>query len=307
MTNIKMNVQGFAKWVINKANSDGSKGDLVQKGGEQENLVVNSGLELMATTSPQGASTRCRVGTGNSSPITTQVDLDSRYGAVSNNGGNLSSTSSGSAPWWNGLVRDYEFPAGTIDGAALAEFGFFDGSGGDMFSRLLFRDGGGTPITITLLPDEILTVSYEIRLYVPNIDVVGTFDVSDGTTPTTYNYTLRAARASSEWIPGNNIAATDCRARETDVLASIDGIIGGTSEALVVTSQPYIPNSYQHVYDISAGIGTANFATGIGSITSQSSSDINFQVVFSPKLPKDNTKTMSMTGFLTISWASGTP
>ena len=300
---IKCSVQGTATWRI--TDSDGN----IRRSSECEaqNLVVNNGLDALYNTDATALSGYCRVGTGNSAPSPTQTALDAQLPNFSGFGANDVSSNSGAIPWWVERKRDYTFPAGTIDGVALAELGFFT-NGGDMFSRLLFLDGGMNPTTITLLPDEILTVTYALRLYAPPSDVTGTFDVDDGLGGiTTHSYTLRPAQVdiATYWDVDKHFDPITMRFYETDVLGDQLGEPSGTWNTAVDTAASYISGSFERKYSFSAGLTVANFPTGIGSGFFYG--DTAWQFSFSPKLQKDNTQTLTFTDFFILSWAAGTP
>ena len=74
--------------------------------------------------------------------------------------------------WYREIV--YSFGQGDAEGN-LSEVGVgIQEATGGLFSRALILDGEGDPTTITVLSDEYLYVTYEIRRYVSIVDVTGT-------------------------------------------------------------------------------------------------------------------------------------
>lgn len=306
MTNIQINMQGFVTWQVGR---EGEKPRITSGDEPTCNLIVNSGLDLMGTTIPTSASSYCRVGTGTGATTPTMTDLVARFGAVSGIAAGTVNTNSGAAPWWHQTTRTYTFTAGTISGAALSELGFFNSNsvGATMFSRVLFLDGLGNPTTVTLLPDEVLTVSYAIRKYVPMADATGTFNI---TGVGTVNYTVRAANAGNSSAWGAERTAYPSGSfewRETQTLGLITSQPAGVNFNSGASPSGYSNGTYQRSVSTSLALAEANFATGIGSVCTIAGVISNFQVSFTPKIPKDATKTLNMSNFFTVSWAAGAP
>jgi hypothetical protein len=275
-----------------------------------KNLIVNTGLDMLGTSSPKGASDYCRVGTGTTTPAAGQTDLVSRFGSGTGTITGNTVSNSGAAPWYWDLEREYEFSAGSVDGAALTEVGFFENSSGDMFSRSLIKDGGGTPTSITLTALEVLYVTYVIRVNVPNSDTTGTFTINSDT----YNYTCRAAYASTEtfWSPEYNLFLyiRNIAVQETQTLGSITSKPSGTQLVGTDSQASYVPGSYQRTSSLTLGRDDGNFGSGIGSFSiGDSSSTPIFQfsvdrVSDGARIPKDNTNTLSMLNAFKVVWSA---
>lgn len=275
-----------------------------------KNLIVNSGLDMIASLSIANSSDYCRVGTGTTTPSATQTDLVSRFGSGTGTITAQSLSNSGSAPWYWELEREYEFPAGTVDGAALTEVGFFEQSGGDMFSRSLIKDGGGTPTSITLTSLEVLYVTYVTRVNVPNTDSTGTFTINSDT----YNYTCRAANASTEavWSPeSSTIFYTDIiRSYETQTLGLITDEPAGAKGSGSDSQASYVTGSYERVGSFTMGRDDSNFTLGIGAFSiGRFSNTPSFQFSVEKasdgtRISKDNTNTLSMVGAFKIAWSA---
>ncbi len=275
-----------------------------------KNLIVNSGLNMLASGSVDSSSDYCRVGTGTTTPAAGQTDLVSRFGGGTGTITSQSVSNSGAAPWYWDLEREYEFSAGSVDGAALTEVGFFENSGGDMFSRSLIKDGGGTPTTITLTALEVLYVTYVARVNVPNSDTTGTFTINSDT----YNYTCRAANASEAavWSPEvSTIFYTDViRSYETQTLGAITSEPSGTKGTGTDSQASYVADSFERVGSFTMGRDDSNFTLGIGAFSiGRTSNTPSFQfsvdkVSDGTRIPKDNTNTLSMVSAFKISWSA---
>lgn len=157
-------VKGYIKWeVINK---DGS----ISQQGEHPNLILNAGLDGLAVRAFAESFKYNCVGTGNSTPIETQIALDNE---VARTGSYLTSPtgSCGSSLVDNNAIytRTFNWPAGSINTpitGPLTEVGFSWAStaGSNLWSRSLFKNSGGTPISINCDSDQQLRVSYTLTV-----------------------------------------------------------------------------------------------------------------------------------------------
>ena len=297
---VSMNIQGYATWHIKNA-----KGEIVRENATPyPNLIVDTGLEIINNAAPTNQLGFCGVGTGSTPPAGSDTSLETPYGPQVT--GITREDTEGTNPDFFARKRSYQFSAGTIDSVALAEFGIRSSS--TQWSRLLFRDGSLNPITLTLTPDEVLVIVYEITLYPDTADVTGTFDVDDGSGGiTTHSYTLRPAEVNfSQWGVTKYAKPFFARLYETDILGDVENSPSGTN----VAPTSYIPNIYvansrRNVYSLACDLTNANFPTGIGAIRFYGNSA--WQISFSPKLAKDATKTLNFPDFIEFSWAAGTP
>ena len=270
-----------------------------------QNLITDAGLNRMGANN--GWKGYCQVGSGATSPAVTDTGLVSRIAGVSVE--KFTAGSSGSAPWYGFSRTVTRFPAGVAAGN-LAEVGMGWSPTGNLFSRALILDAGGSPTTITVLPDEFLDVTYEFRQYAPTVDGTGTVVLAG----VTYNYTSRASTAnSSSWqatasgvqmgVGGGGIQPV---LAYTGDIGAVTGSPSGTSTSMPGSIQAYVNNSLTSKTLISAGPTQGNLTGGIGSIQLQSTSSGNgaFQIGFSPKIPKDATKTLNLA--VSYSWARKT-
>ena len=304
---IQCNIQGFGLWKVERPGEG-----VIATGGHvpRENLVVDSGLDFLWTSSPSAATLVCYVGTGNSTPTAVQTDLDAPVANTLATGG--TSTSNNVSPFFTSLRRDYIFSVGTASGQALAEFGFFNVTGGKrvMFSRLLFLDLGGSPTTIVLGPLDVLTITYDLRIYPNETDVTGTLVVNDGSGGSTnVSYTLRPSKVTSSWSLTSGILPSIARVYSDNTAQPITGSPIGTAENIGGSGQAYVQGSFERGVNISASLAQGNTVDGmIGAIELLGGTD--WQVYFTPRIAKDNTKTIKTdagNAFFTVSWARGVP
>lgn len=284
---------------------------------EFSNLILDVGLARVANQQYSlSSSLSCRVGTGTNAPAVTNTGLQTPIGST--NSSNSSVTTSPSAPWWHDSLYEFTFDTASsngIDGVSLSEIGIFLVSGDANnntpgWSRELIRDGVGDPTTITLLPSEVLVVTYVVRVYPMTGDVTGTFDIGADT----YDYVLRAANANDNnqmqiWPNSNN----DAGGYSTQTLGSETGEpSGSTDDWTTVAVKAHVSEAHYRDYTMFANVGDLNFAGGLGSLT--------FGVFFGPlyqmsvakqsdgtKIPKDADKTLTLDGFLRVTLSRYTP
>ena len=261
------------------------------------NLILNGGLDRMGANDDYLS--WCQVGSGSTAPVATQTALVNRIAGTNTQQANVNGAQA-SAPYYGWYRRTYRFAQGVAAGN-LSEVGVGWGSTGSLFSRALILDGGGSPTTITVLSDEVLDVTYELRRYPGTVDLTGTV-VLDGVTHT---WVSRAAGVTDQasWAGLGTMAL--------DLAQSFNGNIGtvtalnpsGTYGLLSATPLAYSSGSYVRAATVSAGLNVSNLSGGIRSIVIRSSTEgtSRYQIQFDPKIPKDNTKVLSLT--IQHSWA----
>lgn len=150
------------------------------------NLILNSGFaKLFEYDLNQSVLRYISVGSGSSTPTVTQSTLDSiiattdrnksyTYGYVAAGGGD---------PAYGRTIFEVQFARGVAAGNISEMGATWKNDGSVLFSRALIKDGGGTPTSITVLADEFLTVTYELRRFVAP-DWSDTINWDDDGTPT---------------------------------------------------------------------------------------------------------------------------
>lgn len=135
-----------------------------------KNLILDNGLNMIlgfGANNPWGVFNGIFVGAGTTPADIGQTSMVNLVASQTTNvgwGHGWVAASGGEAAY--GLSRlSKQFGQGAAAGN-LSEVGV-GRSATDLFSRALIVDGGGNPTTITVLPDEYLTVVYELRRYPP--------------------------------------------------------------------------------------------------------------------------------------------
>lgn len=274
-----------------------------------DNLITDGGLDRLGTAGTSFVWQYCRVGSGTATPTTTDTNLAAQI--ASNN--SIFSTSAGldavNAYIWRREV--YQFNEGVATGiiAEVATSWLTSGSG--IFSRALIKDSFGDPTTITVLADETLRVTWEIREYYPTEDITGEV-VFTGNIGGTYDWVSRVANLTA----GGNAWQLDSRGGG---LAPTDnnGYINSGGDLGPITGQPtytarvsmptialdaYVSGTYQRTGTVTIPLASANDPAGITSIIFSSIRLGNiFQMKFIPPIPKTAEDVVSLK--IGISWA----
>lgn len=287
---------------------------------EFDNLILDSGLDRMGA----GAlATYFHIGSGSATPATTDTALQSFLASSATTGTNNESvTYVAGPPDYIQILLVRVFGPGSGTGN-ISEVGVgWSATTGSLFSRALVVDGGGSPLTITKAADETLSVEYRLRIYPPASDVTGSKDISG----TTYSYTIRPALVSTV-ATGNTTAGWNIKylMGTSGVRLSTNATAFGTGAALGArTSSPsassqvgaygsisastYVTGAYSRQCTLTSGLSNANTTGGVEALlfgfqnsTDGTSMGAAFQILFSPILPKDNTKVLNLT--FTLSWA----
>lgn len=277
------------------------------------NLITNAGLDLLPTTNPAlNAYRYCQVGSGSTAPAFTDTALVSRVAGVITTRSQYANDADGvvtTSPRYTFDNNLFEFGTGVAAGN-LSEIGVgTSATGGTLFSRALILDGGGNPTTITVLADEILRVTYQLRWYIPEDDAAFSFTMSG----TTYNCVSRAAEAGSvqRWPGTRAYEPAGNWSRETVIgYSGALGAITSTPATQVASSSPtvtmvgtYVPGSYEVTYR--GSFSTAEFNGTIAAIKINPANLGTHQISFSPALAKDNTKTLRLD--IKFTWGRYTP
>jgi hypothetical protein len=154
-----------------------------------DNLILNQGLDYMATN---GSLFRyCQLGTGTSVPTPTQTHLDAVLAVNSTVGFNSLNNSPG-PNYKSNLITNYAFTQGSVIGT-VTEVGIGPTTGGNLTSRALITDSGGAPTPLTLTALDQVTVSYGFT-WIPDTTMGNGSVVLDGVT---YNYTSQVTDMNS--------------------------------------------------------------------------------------------------------------
>lgn len=272
-----------------------------------DNLITNGGLNRLGSAGTSGVWGICRVGSGSTTPAITDTNLAAPI-AFSNS---IISTSAGldavNAYIWRREV--YQFNEGVATGnlAEVATSWLTTGTG--IFSRALIKDSFGNPTTITVLADETLRVTWEVRQYYPTTDRTGSV-VFTGNIGGTYDWTSRVAdltRGGNDWLLNSGGGGLDPIAGTIYNGGDLGPITGrptftAQSAMPTITLDAYVNGTYQRTGTFTIPLETANNAAGITSIRFSSTRLGNvFQLKFSPSIPKTASDIVSLK--VGISWA----
>lgn len=286
-------------------------GEVREDTGWFDNLVTNYGLDLYGNVpanfdSSSTVTLRCAVGTSNTTPTVSDVNLGAQVGN-SQTGGATTNTFVAGPPDYISAITTYTFPLGAIVGN-IAEIGvgiLLVGAGGiiSLFSHALIQTSGGVPTTISVTASDQLIVTFEERLYLNSTDTPYSLVISS----VTYSGTLRASSyntTSAYNLPAQVASSSGGGTVNTVYNGTIGGINSfpsGTSVSMPAASgATYTGGTYFRSFTINMSISQGNVSGGISAIVFASSLG-NVQLSVSPVLPKDNTKTLSLT--YNVSWA----
>lgn len=282
----------------------------VRRGGEERcrlrfrNVITDAGLNALGTDGLLAQLMWAAAGTGNTTPSESQTALVTEVGSRSDDNGGLDDTFAWAATYVS-VTRQRVFAEGSLLGE-LAELGLFSAAtGGTMWSRVLITDDMGNPTTVEMEADDELVLLYELRLYVPQVDVLGTVAIAG----IDYDFTVRACNYLDDDLWKSTLleqlgvgSPAPPYATEDDALVAIDADPPNEEVADSIAGAPYSAGSFRRRYRAVWDLGTANFATGIGSVSIPLSDDPlpHFQVAFSPKIPKTDERKLKLTFAVTF-------
>lgn len=272
-----------------------------------DNLITNGGLDRLGSAGSSAVISHVQVGTGSTAPANTDSAL-ANYLAGTNRSYSYSASYGGNPTYHTEATHYWEFNQGAAAGN-LSEIGVGWAASGSLFSRALIVDGGGSPTTITVTAIEFLAVTYKLRMYPPTADVTGTITL-DGDD---YDYIIRPSLAGGvAWAAhGQQAYAASSGAYAElvytgDIGAMTSSPAGSAASISSASVAAYSGGSYKRSLTYSASIGQGNLSGGIRSLafslyTNGGLSQMKWQCQFDPKIPKDNTKTLSLT--YDVSWS----
>ncbi|WP_444931501.1 hypothetical protein ACJJIF_06915 [Microbulbifer sp. SSSA002] len=321
MMNCKLGMRVYYRFEKFRADNSGAEiaGSRQVVSAWSPNIILNQGLDYIASKPLNYAVARVRVGSGNSTPSATQTGLDNQIAVSSTQQAASTGAETSGTPyiWRRRTVRFDEGEAAGI----LAEVGVgWSDEVTDTFSRALILDTDGNPTTITVLADEYLDVVYELRIYPPSADAAGSLTI-DGKT---YDYICRPARIGSYSINNSYPGGWNAEYGASSLAPSIsnysvfDGEIGdstgypaGTAKSVAngsVTPAGYVQGSYQLTLEIEFGLNNGNLSDGIRSLLFATGWGL-WQMEFSEQgtgdtIPKDDQKKLTFN--ITHSWGRAT-
>ena len=299
-------VAGKYKLIVHKGNPE----EPTQVVDWFDNLITNQGLDSLGNTDGGSRFYYCKVGSGSTTPAVTDVGLVNVLATRSSNANNRGFTTT--APFYSWRRLTYVFTPGQATGnVSEISIGWNDSGNASAFSRALVTENG-SPITITVLPDDYLTVYYEFRIY-PNLDdSTGTVTIGG----TTHSFIGRVAGIGVNW--GSDGAASG--AARPGTLYSVlcyDGAIGTifsgpastqyshlNRHEINVSESTYISGNYYRDVTFTIAVGQGNLTNFIKSVQ-LICAEGSYQYQFTPPIQKTINNTLALT--FRFSWGRYTP
>jgi hypothetical protein len=244
----------------------------------------------------------CCLGTGTSLPNETQDALEAYVAHTLSR--TLDDSAEATPPYKSSLVRSYEFAPGDFGAnpVTLYEIGIGPATDGVfLFARQRIKDSGNNLIPLTVLPEETLTVYYELQSYPDITDKVSVITVGTPTGNLDVTVTVRPRRVgSSVWFIANSFMQLFANSNGT---SSEPYAVGESSFSLNdVTQDPsgtnrtgsytrenqadYVSNSFQikgkAIFNQNQGNFTDEFVRGLSWTTRWG----GYQASFVPFIPK---------------------
>lgn len=311
--NINVNISLAGRYRLVAKNSAGEERVLADW---FDNIVLDQGLDQIMPWDVTGS---CAVGSGTNVPSATDVALQTQLAKTEYSTGYTMGAGTGT-PAYSFLRKVFRFEAGEVSGL-ISEIGVgrinYLNPELQCFSRALVKDENGDAAAVQVGIDDTLEVTFEFRLYPSPVDVVGNFTI-DGAN---YSYTLRAANARSfplgqygsaslaQLVSKSAIAADDFELIPYDYLNGpydpfnpldpLSNYPDGASTALAASTEwkdEYVSGTYYRDAEILFDFTQANFANGIKGI----SSGLQYQMIFSPAIPKTASNRLRLT--LRLTW-----
>lgn len=260
------------------------------------------------------------VGTGNTTPATTDIALVAEVARTTSNGGITDVLSSNSSPEY-GYVRRTKIFTEAQANSTLREIGYFNASsGGTLMNRTLFKDSAGNPTSIVKTSEDLLVVSYEWRLTAPANDVTGTVSYLNGTESSSFVLRPQGVNIDTHWINFTqtigdwriNTLTTDLAMFSRDTfLNTRTGLNTPTTLNGAISridSSSYVTGTYYRDVTYTLESGDGNYVEGISLLTptpwygnAAANRRYMYQMLFTPQFPKTNVRLLTIT--LRYSWS----
>jgi hypothetical protein len=302
---------------------------------EFKNLITDAGLNALNNTTiatwigQAGLNGFMGCGTNATAPANADTTLGAEIAPASShrtnsNGGIAEVFGAGPAnAYWFRKVT-YNFVEAQANGN-LTEIGLFSAvTGGTMFCRQLLKDGTGTPTVVVKTAADQLRVTYEIRFYSPADVTVNPLAISGSN----YSVTTRAIHIDGNRLWGHDnsnfsimVGFKGDNCNSVNMICSIDSNTlvaqtGANPSGTIFTptsvaKSAYVNGNFWLDYTVIWDPGVSNPAGGVGGILLRcdlaggtvGTANCEFQMAFTPKLPKDNTKRLTLV--MRLSWGRG--
>jgi len=283
------------------------------------NTILDGGLDMVAASSTW---LDCvHVGTsGDAVDPAEQTTLIEPVAATANRV--AANSAAASIPPYRGYSQiTWRFAVGDVVGV-IRELGVGPSTtlGSPLFSRTLVRDITGAPSSVRVLADEALEVQYELSVFAPEVDVIGTALI-DGvgrgfkaramlaSTPMHWAPYRAASYASSgQGVRGIFTSSSAASAHSGAIGAATSSPAGSSAAASTVIPKAYVAGSHASSARFEWDFNAANYVDGIRSLSWRMSSGTGsggnslgaFQLEFDEPIMKVDTIAFAME--LGIAW-----
>ena len=278
---------------------------------EFKNLVLNSGIDYYMTSNYWFIS-GCILGSSSVPPVATDITISNILGtSTTHQAGGWGESNTTVLPYYKSYYWTYRFIEGVATGniaqvaipygSVNAANNTYDG----LFSKALVKDSNGTPITITKLADEVLDVTYTLRIYSPSSDVTGTTTISG----VNYDYIVRAASAGSWSLYNKAVSSVYMATAYTGTIGTNLGTPSGSgANATTRTFATYVVGTHTRTATIFWDLNNGNLSGGIRSVylgfgNYSYGTGVYFQIQYTANpahpdttvtIPKDATKRLTL-------------
>ena len=267
-----------------------------------KNIVLDTGLNRMSVGTWID---RVRVGSGNSTPVASQTQLDNTIASTVTvlSGSESISKQTTTSPYYVAAKRTYRFAEGVAAGN-ISEVGCGWGNGLDLWNRALVKDLNGNPTTITVLSDEFLDVIVEVRYY-PTQTFSGSFNLLNKTGQIVSSHTYTGLPYFTE--AGNVYFSTVSSSQTTLYSGSMNNVntLPSTQLGSAYSTSTYpTPNTISCTSSFPLASGNGSIKTVVqsfGVISSASSSQSSaYKFEINPPIVKTDKMVLSFK--FSISW-----
>lgn len=302
---MKIGLSGHFKLTITAA-------DGAQRTHEFDNMILDSGIDMVMSDSSSTYLAYCLIGTGTTAASAGQTTLVAQSAFTNTNpGADTFSAVTSSSPRYNSFTVTRRFAAGSLNGN-YTEFGFGPASSGNLFCRALTLVSG-SPGAITVTSTDTLDVQYEVRTYIPAADASGTVIIQG----ISYSYIIRPIdinnTAFSLDTPFWGLAYSGFISNLGYAVAYTGGsLVAQTAVEPTYTSRTqtsskasslpdaYVPGSGFRKIRHSVTLSELNVAGGSFTHLRVGTHGSVWQIEFSPAVPKTASKTFSLDQTITM-------
>lgn len=269
-------------------------GEITFETGFQDNLILDNFFTTVRTSS-LGNNDSIKVGTGTTPPLPTQTSLVS-FLARTTNVTEANNFSTDGTTWQLRYTLTATFTLGAVVGQVSElglYFGAFEASDtSTVMTRALIKDGGGNPTTVTVTNQDQLIVIYRLTAQGSEADTTGSITLAGSNTTHTWlcrrasfssmslNKLLRGESGFSSGFPSTSSLGT--------VGTGITGSTGEVSVSCIVD----LSVAKQVTWTLSCNTTSGNASGGLAYVAGFGAQHIKVQ--FTPPIPKDSTKTLSI-------------